>query len=161
MGSGSEPAKGSSIISVRGMIPPDVLAVFSILQESPEASRWSERSLLESVAQGGTWVAEVEGGVAGFLIGRVAADEFEILNMAVARDHRRCGIGGQLLSHALQHARISGAGRAYLEVRASNQAAIGLYERHGFAGGGRRERYYQHPPEDALLFTLEWKSTEE
>ena len=161
MGSGSKSARDPSAVAIRGMISSDVPAVLSLLRKSPEASLWSEKSLLESAAQGWAWVAEQDGTVAGFLIGRAVADEFEILNMAVARGHRRRGIGGQLVRQTLQRVRKSGARSAHLEVRASNQAAIHLYQLHGFAASGRREQYYQHPPEDALLFTMEWKSTEE
>jgi [ribosomal protein S18]-alanine N-acetyltransferase len=148
------------MIAVRKMISADVAGVFSILQESPEASMWSEEGI-EEVSTGGTgWVAEQDGVLAGFLIARLAADEFEILNMAVGRVRRRNGIGGQLVKEALNYARMSRACRAHLEVRASNQEAMRVYIRHGFALSGRRGQYYQHPAEDALLFTLELKSTE-
>jgi ribosomal-protein-alanine N-acetyltransferase len=159
MGSPDLPAKGSSIIVIRAMISSDVPAVVSILQESPEASLWSEKSIFGSAILGTSWIAEQDGCVAGFLIGRDVADEFEILNMAVARAHRRRGIAGQLVREALQSAGKQGAKRAYLEVRASNEAAISLYQRHGFTQSGRRERYYESPPEDALLFTVEMIST--
>ncbi|MBZ5645148.1 MAG: ribosomal protein S18-alanine N-acetyltransferase [Acidobacteriia bacterium] len=161
MGPGNELADERSAISVRAMIPSDVTSLLSILQESPEASLWTESGILEFAALGMALVAEQNGAVAGFLIGRAAADEFEILNMAVARAWRRRGIAGLLVTEALRRARTSGARRAHLEVRASNRAAIGLYERHGFAPSGRRGEYYQHPPEDALLFTVELRSAQD
>lgn len=165
MGSPGLPAKGFSIIVIRGMISSDTPAVMSILRESPEASLWSEKSIFESAilgtSWGTSWVAEQDGCVAGFLIGRGVADEFEILNMAVARAQRRRGIAGQLVHEALLSARKAGAKRAYLEVRASNESAISLYARHGFTQSGRRERYYESPPEDALLFTVEMNSTQQ
>ena len=43
-----------------------------------------------------------------------------------------------------------------LEVRASNQAAIALYEKHGFHQAGLRKGYYQHPREDAIIMTREF-----
>ena len=144
----------SSGIGVRGMARPDVSAILSILGESPEASAWPEDSLLESGSSGTAWVAEHEGIVIGFLIGRAAADEFEILNAAVARSHRRRGIATQLVAAALEWSRRPGTQRAYLEVRASNEAAIALYKRHGFSPCGRRSRYYQDPVEDAVI--LSW-----
>ena len=148
------------MIPIRRMIVSDGPAVLSILRESPEASLWSEEAIAESAVRGMAWVAEQDGVVAGFLIGRAVADEFEILNMAVSRAHRRRGIAGELVREALRCPQMAGARRAHLEVRASNQAAIALYVRHGFQPSGRRGQYYQHPAEDALLFTLEWKSTE-
>jgi ribosomal-protein-alanine N-acetyltransferase len=155
MSSRGRSANGSSTCLIRGMISSDVPAVFSILQESPEASLWSEKSIGESSIHGMAWVAEQNGCVAGFLIGRAVADEFEILNMGVARAHRRRGIAGQLVQEALQCSRKAGARRAHLEVRASNQAAISLYKRYGFKRYGRRERYYQSPQEGAYLLSVE------
>jgi ribosomal-protein-alanine N-acetyltransferase len=152
-----ESDKSSSAVPIRGMISADAPAVLSILQESPEASLWSENGILESAIHGMAWVAEQDGGVAGFLIGRVVADEFEILNMAVARAHRHRGIASQLVQEALQSSRMAAARHAHLEVRASNEAAIALYRRHGFRQYGRRVQYYQYPPEDALLFTVEMR----
>ena len=43
-----------------------------------------------------------------------------------------------------------------LEVRPSNQAAIQLYYKHGFAQVGRRKDYYKQPKEDAIIMTLEF-----
>jgi ribosomal-protein-alanine N-acetyltransferase len=125
-----------------------------MLHESPEAASWSRESLLQLASvEPATWVAERDGGVAGFLIGRVAAAEFEILNMAVSPAHRRSGIGSKLLAFALEFSIRAGSTRAYLEVRASNGPAISLYARHGFTECGRRTRYYREPDEDALLFS--------
>ena len=149
-----ETHSNSSGIEVRGMARSDVPAILSILGESPEASVWPEDSLSESGSSGTAWVAEHEGIVIGFLIGRAAADEFEILNVAVARSYRRRGIATQLVAAALEWSRKAGTQRAYLEVRASNEAAIALYKRHGFSPCGRRSRYYQYPIEDAVI--LSW-----
>jgi ribosomal-protein-alanine N-acetyltransferase len=132
----------------------DVPAVLAILQQSPEAAAWSQESLLRLGSVAPTaWVAERDGVVAGFLIGRSAADEFEILNMAVSGVHRRQGIGSKLLESALEDSRKAGTARVYLEVRASNEPAIALYKRHGFTECGRRVRYYRDPAEDAILLS--------
>src|ERR1700691_3725452 len=94
----------SSAVRVRRMFASDASAALSILQESPEASIWSRESLLETVSQGNSWAAEVDGRAAGILIGRVAADEFEILNLAVGKAFRRQGVATQLVSAALESA---------------------------------------------------------
>jgi [ribosomal protein S18]-alanine N-acetyltransferase len=137
----------------RPLALPDIPYVLAILEESPEAANWNEKSL-KQVAAGGSpvWVAEEAGNVCGFLIGRVVADEFEILNVAVARRSRRKGIGSKLVGLALEFARRLGSPRVYLEVRASNRSAIALYARQGFTPCGRRSQYYREPVEDALLF---------
>jgi ribosomal-protein-alanine acetyltransferase len=91
--------------------------------------------------------------VAGFLVARRLSTELEILNFAVESDWRRCGIGAELLTAALQWAQTFQATQAILEVRASNLAALHFYERHKFEVVGRRPRYYTAPVEDALLLT--------
>jgi ribosomal-protein-alanine N-acetyltransferase len=137
----------------------DASAAQFILEESPEASMWSIESLLESASRGIAWTAELDRCVAGILIGRVAADEFEILNLAVAQACRRRGVATQLVRAALDHARTAGASQTYLEVRASNEAAIGLYLRMGFSAYGRRPNYYLNPAEDAVLLALHKNET--
>jgi ribosomal-protein-alanine N-acetyltransferase len=92
-----------------------------------------------------------EQGVVGYAVLIRAADEAEILNLAVAPDRRRDGIGGSLLDSVVDSAVRDGVRTFYLEVRESNQAARRLYERHGFAAVGRRRGYYQRPSEDALI----------
>jgi ribosomal-protein-alanine N-acetyltransferase len=109
---------------------------------------------LESASKAAAWAAEMEGRVVGILLGRVAADEFEILNLAVGKVHRRRGIATKLVSEALEYSRIGGAQQAYLEVRASNEGAIALYAKMGFRVCGRRPNYYRDPVEDAVLLVL-------
>ena len=92
-----------------------------------------------------------EGTVAGYAILLSAADEAELLNLAVAHDHRRKGVGKALLRHVLETAANSGIRRVYLEVRDSNAAARSLYALYGFIEVGRRRRYYERPAEDALI----------
>jgi ribosomal-protein-alanine N-acetyltransferase len=156
MSASREASKGAPEILVRKLAAPDVPVVVAILHESPEAAAWSRDSLLRMESAGGAmmWVAGCNGGVGGFLIGRSVAEEFEILNMAVAGEQRRLGIGSKLLESALEFSRIAGIARVYLEVRASNARAIALYKRHGFTECRRRARYYRDPVEDALLLSL-------
>ena len=156
----SKSSKGVSVVTIRKMATSDVPAVLAILQESPEAAAWSQESLLQlASADAAAWIAELNGVPVGFLFGRIAADEFEILNMAVQKAHRRRGIGSKLLESALEFSRIAGCSRAYLEVRASNAPAIALYTRHGFTQCGRRTQYYRDPSEDAVLLSLSLTGT--
>jgi ribosomal-protein-alanine N-acetyltransferase len=134
----------------------DVRAAFAILQQSPAASAWPESSLRESALSGTAWIAEQDRQVLGFLIGRSVADEFEILNLAVAPSHRRLGVATRLLGAVAEWLRRSGARRAYLEVRESNASAMELYVQNGFKPCGRRVRYYQYPIEDAIV--LSWNT---
>ena len=151
-----EVPKGALGLLIRRLEASDVPAVAAILQESPEASSWSEESLLPLACAGrASWVAERDGVVAGFLLGRMAADEFEILNMAVSRAYRQSGIGSKLLESAIESSRSAGISHVYLEVRASNKPAIALYARHGFSECGRRAQYYRNPVENAVLLSIQ------
>ena len=141
----------SSAVAVRRMSESDISAALSILEESPEAVIWSRASLLDSLAHGIALVAELDAHVRGFLFGRIAADEFEILNLAVGKQDRRRGIATQLVSTAIESGRSAGVRQTYLEARASNKGGIAFYERVGFRVCGRRPNYYRDPGEDAVL----------
>jgi ribosomal-protein-alanine acetyltransferase len=95
-------------------------------------------------------VLEVDGQIGGFLLGRLAADQAELLNLAVLASQRRQGAGTALLAKAIQEWRPRGAKSVYLEVRESNTGAIAFYEKHGFAKTGLRKGYYRAPDESAL-----------
>lgn len=86
----------------------------------------------------------------GFVLARIAADEAEILMLAVLPASRRQGLGRRLLDQAILHAAGAGARAMFLEVAATNRAARSLYEAAGFAVVGRRARYYPDGT-DALL----------
>ena len=79
---------------------------------------------------------------AGFILYRLAADEAEILSVAVDPAYRRRGIGKTLLENTLRQVYRDGAQSIHLEVEDSNQAAIGLYRGVEFRESGRRAGYY-------------------
>ena len=78
----------------------------------------------------------------GLVLGRVAADEAEILTLGVAPPARRGGMARALLAAAEAHAARLGAASMFLEVAEANLAARGLYGAAGYAPVGRRRRYY-------------------
>src|SRR5690606_10958992 len=78
----------------------------------------------------------------GFVLARVAADEGEILTVAVARSHRRRGIGWLLMDAVLRRLHSDRAQSLFLEVDETNAAAIALYRRLGFHEVGKRPAYY-------------------
>jgi ribosomal-protein-alanine N-acetyltransferase len=95
--------------------------------------------------------------IVGFIVGRLAADEAEILTLGVAREWRRAGIGGLLVETFCRAARGKGAFQLHLEVAVGNAAARALYDRFGFEERGRRAGYYAHaraPTEDAINLGL-------
>lgn len=140
----------------------DMEGVSQILLESPEAARWvpaGQQDPLTASAEV-AWVAESDSSIIGFIAVRQAADEVEILNLAVRSEFRRCGRGTSLLRAALQAFQHQHVTHALLEVRESNAAAIAFYRRHGFVPTGRRKGYYQDPHEDALVMEKKLTRTE-
>ena len=131
-------------MTIRPLSAEDLAGISAIQAASPEAASWAPASYLEHDGL----VAVCDGKVAGFLVARqVASGEREILNLAVDPQERRTGIARSLLEHALGHR----PGAWFLEVRASNAAAIQLYESVGFRAIGRRSNYYWQPSEDAIV----------
>lgn len=135
----------------------DLAEIAAILQVCPEAAPWSIVSLQgilerhpESILL--AWQHEQ---IKGFVSGRRAADEVEILNLAVRPEVRRCGIGKALVHRLLQI--LSNSKEqigVFLEVRESNSAAIAFYHGLGFRQIGRRNDYYRDPTEAALVLSL-------
>ncbi len=121
---------------------------------------WPERSFhfeLNNNPAARCWVAELDGQVAAMLVIWMIVDEAHIATLASHADHRRKGIGKRLLSKALDLAVQEGAVRAFLEVRAGNQAAQAMYRALGFVEDGLRRRYYRDNGEDAILMSLDLK----
>jgi [ribosomal protein S18]-alanine N-acetyltransferase len=82
--------------------------------------------------------------LAGFVLSRIAADEAEILTLAVAPEWRRRGVAASLLAPHLSGLAANGAARLFLEVDAENIAARALYAKLGFEEVGERKAYYRH-----------------
>jgi ribosomal-protein-alanine N-acetyltransferase len=126
------------------------------------ARGWSASEIVILIAQPGTLAlaARRDDGLAGFLLLRQAADEAEILTLAVAPACRRQGAARALVAAAIAWAREQGAAKLFLEVDAGNDAALGLYEEAGFARVGRRAAYYAQDAGggDALVLRLDLNS---
>lgn len=92
-----------------------------------------------------------DGAIVAFCTCWIIFDELHVNTIAVAPVRRRQGLGLLLMRHVLAEAARTGAERATLEVRRSNEAALRLYERLGFRITAVRPRYYTRPEEDALI----------
>jgi ribosomal-protein-alanine N-acetyltransferase len=79
----------------------------------------------------------------GFVLARLAAGEAEILTVAVARSHRRHGLGWKLMDAVLRRLHAERAEALFLEVDENNTAALALYRRLGFHQVGKRPNYYE------------------
>lgn len=111
------------------------------------AERWTAEALAELLQSPGV-IALVA--PCGFVMARVAADEAEILTLAVEPSARRKGTASALLAEAARRARKRGATAMFLEVSTANRAARALYRQLGFATVGRRRSYYGRG-RDALI----------
>ena len=96
------------------------------------------------------------GEVLGFVILRRIVDEGELLQIAVDKTARRCGIADALMKAALSFTGEHALRAVHLEVRKSNAAATGLYNKHGFKTVHYRKEYYSDPVEDAVVMTKEF-----
>jgi len=129
---GTEPRAG---VEIRGAVRADLLSVFRIETRSFEQP-WPYAAFERFLGAPGFLVAEAEGSVVGYVVGdtieTAAAPVGHVKDLAVARDHRRRGLGRRLLSRALGALAAAGVSRVKLEVRRTNEAARALYSSFGF-----------------------------
>jgi [ribosomal protein S18]-alanine N-acetyltransferase len=113
---------------------------------------WGEGEFESMLTERNTLVHRLRVGrkLVGFAVSRMAADEAEILSIAVAASHRGRGLSRNLLLTHLGHLAGHGVRKIFLEVEENNQPARRLYERAGFSVAGRRERYYRQPGGEQL-----------
>lgn len=99
-------------------------------------------------------VGELEGVMAGYGVMSTGAGEAHVLNLCVAREFQRRGVGREILSLLLDEADALEVRDVFLEVRPSNTGAIALYEQMGFNQVGLRKDYYPltHGREDAFIY---------
>jgi len=95
--------------------------------------------------------AAPDGTLLAFICGQILDDEAEIHKVAVRKTCRRQQIGRRLIRHALAYLHGLGARTCFLELRATNLAALNLYRSSGFQRCGLRKKYYTSPLEDAII----------
>jgi len=160
---------------VRNLQPPEPLTQFNIrrmtIDDLPEVSA------IEQVAFRNPWSIELlrrelshevstillaeeatqdgQPALLGFSIFWLVHRELHILNIATAPAHRRRGVANALLAATLKQAKEGGCVLATLEVRRSNDAALGLYRGFGFRAVGIRPNYYSEEGEDAIVMVLD------
>lgn len=116
---------------------------------------WRDSQFVDSHAKHSCLSLILNGQIIGYAIYHVIVDEAEILNIAIAPDFQGKGYGRELLDE-LVNTVTKKAKRLFLEVRASNDTAIQLYDSVGFVEICIRANYYQTEsgPEDAIMMAM-------
>src|SRR5260370_388325 len=149
---GAETMRDPAASTIRAFRETDAAAATEILKGSLEAAQWTEWGVRELLGWSGVvaLVSEDSCKVSGFIVGRQAGEEAEILNLAVNPAKRRKGQRRPLLNAAMDEFHARRVSRLFLEVRESDEGGIAFYERHGFLKTGRRGRYYHNPNKAAI-----------
>lgn len=145
-------------IKIRRMEMKDIDAVCE-MEEEAFSMPWHRESFIEMMNNPDALYLTAEYddsvtpvGCAGFI---KVLDEGNICNIVVNKEYRRLGIGDRLVKSMIEMGREQYGINAFtLEVRVSNMAAIGLYEKLGFINEGVRPGFYDRPREDAYIYWL-------
>lgn len=141
-----------------------IMAVMQAAFDPAYGEAWNRRQVSDALALPNTFYLLAgpdglapgpAGPTVGFVLSRGAADEEELLMIAVDPDYRRRGIGARLLQRFVDDTAFRGRTRLFLEMRAGNPAE-GLYRRAGFEPIGRRRNYYRGAasgPLDAITYS--------
>ena len=137
-------------VNVRELTANDLTAA-ALIERACLAEPWSVDALKQSLAtpQFFAFVLEADGETAGYVCGTSLFEDAELMRIAVLEKFRGKGFGRLLMERFLEVSLARGAERVFLEVRASNAAALGLYQSVGFMKNRLRKRYYPDG-EDAL-----------
>ena len=144
-GPGCQPQRsGAGAVEIRPVTPFD-LDLVAALHAASFPDGWSAASIATLIAGPGAFglLASCDGEPGGFILVRPAADEAEILSLAVLPAWRRRGLARCLLAAALERLIAAGIRRLLLEVAEDNVAARRLYENAGLVAVGRRPGYYR------------------
>jgi ribosomal-protein-alanine N-acetyltransferase len=146
---------GDRAAAVEPASPRDA-ATFAQIHGASFHRGWGEGEFEQMLTERNTLVhrLRMKRKIIGFSVSRMAADEAELLSIAVAETHRGRGLSNTLLLTHLGHLAGRGIRTVFLEVEENNQPALRLYQRAGFSVVGRRERYYQQSGGDPLNAVL-------
>jgi ribosomal-protein-alanine acetyltransferase len=128
------------------------------IEREVHAYPWTLGNFVDSLREGNLCkVLKLDERIIGFVVMMFGVDDAEILDIAIAREQQRKGLGKIMMQRMLDYARGAGKSRVVLEVRESNLPARALYEQLGFVRIGLRRAYYpaDEVREDAILMGYE------
>ena len=135
----------------------DMLEGAALLEASCFSRPWSMEDLKDAMEKKDIYLfltSLYEGKPAAQACLVMAGNEADVTNVACNEEFRRRGFAGEILVNLIEKGKERGIKAFFLEVRSSNTAAIGLYEKLGFKTEGVRKSFYRDPKEDALIM---WK----
>ena len=138
---------------------PEHVAQVAELEKLCFSAPWSENAVRGELTNPlSLWLVAVDGDtVAGYIGSQSVMGEADMMNVAVSPSYRRQGIAEKLVVSLVEKLTAQKVSSLTLEVRASNEPAIALYEKLSFMQVGRRPNYYTKPTEDALILRKEWR----
>lgn len=146
------------IIKIKPMQKDDLDEVLKIEESAYGEHHWSKDSFYGELSNNLAHyysAFDVDGNLIGYAGSWRVIDEAHITTIAIKPEFRRKKIGEALLNKILEDCYKNEIKYITLEVRKSNIAAIGLYEKYGFKSLGVRKGYYQNNNEDALIMWTE------
>lgn len=136
---------------------PEDAKELSLLDKECFSTPWSEQMFYEDATNPNAHyvLARIGDKIVGYCGIYMVLDEGQITNIAVLKKYRGQKIASSILEKIVDYARENNLFKITLEVRESNAAAIGLYEKFGFKKVGYRKGYYHNPQETAVLMDLQ------
>ena len=133
------------------------LSAIELIENEVHAYPWTRGNFLDSLKSNHTCLMmKVNDEIIGFSVIMFVLDECHLLNISIKISMQKQGYGSHLLNEVIRRANLAYSKTIYLEVRISNQAAIHLYDKHGFNEMSIRKDYYRAKEgrEDAVLMGL-------
>jgi ribosomal-protein-alanine N-acetyltransferase len=139
--------------------PMQLTDIDAIMQIEPTiySHPWTRGNFSDSINSGySAWMMMQGQNIIGYALMMLVLDEAHLLNLSIAKNYQKQGFGKMLLEKMCQIAKQYKAANMFLEVRASNIAAITLYENVGFNEMSIRRNYYpaHGGREDAVLMGI-------
>ena len=133
------------------------LSAIGLIENEVHAYPWTQGNFLDSIKSNhACLMMKLNEEIIGYAVMMFVLDECHLLNISIKKNMQKKGYGSHLLNEVIRRANLTHAKPIYLEVRVSNQAAINLYDKHGFNEMSIRKDYYRarEGREDAVLMGL-------